>query len=169
MSNATKDAQNVQCVNILGWPAADTRKISSSTLRAHPAVMGSGFVDHCFHSKKENAWANALSQVLLQRQLSGLYPILMKNAKKQQFWIRLKSIKVRSVRLDWTKIKTLCLANQLSTTIKRRILVPRKMWAHPAILTCLHLSCICRLGPKLWCSSHLIKQRMLQVHLSRDI
>lgn len=169
MSNAMKDAQNVQCVNILGWPVVDTRKISSSTLSPHPAVMGYGFVDHCFHWKKENAWVNVLSQVLPQRQLSRLYPTLMKNVKKQQFRMRLRSIKVHLGRLDWTKIETPCLVNQLWTTIKRRILVPRKMWSHSSILTCLHPSCICRLGPKPWCSSHLTKQRTFQVHLSRNI
>ncbi|KAJ5618086.1 hypothetical protein N7537_003200 [Penicillium hordei] len=41
MSNETKDAQNVQCVNILGCPAGGTRTLSSSTSRASPAVMGS--------------------------------------------------------------------------------------------------------------------------------
>lgn len=51
MSNATKDAQHVQCVNISASSVRGTRKTSSSTLRAHPAIIGFASADRCSPSK----------------------------------------------------------------------------------------------------------------------
>lgn len=47
MSNATKDARHVQCVNISVLSVRGTRKTSSSTLRAHPAIMVCASADRC--------------------------------------------------------------------------------------------------------------------------